>query len=204
MTRLGARAAISMAAAILAGCATIAAEPSTERPASTAAAASPDGAPPPPDAPRDEVKSVSTLDPAAILALPVHAGNEAARPLRDVLGATPAVVTIWASYCVPCRAEVPILEDAAERWKGVDVRVVSIVGDVHDPKRLAKLRKDWDVVTPTYWVAEDAEVTLDALLPHGLPSTFFVKGDTVVRHDHLLTDTSLPQLAQQLLGVCVK
>lgn len=201
MTRAGTRVAAVCAAALVAGCMTIAADAPSARPAPAAANApsADDTSSGAADAP---ARSVSRLDPAAIRALPVHMGNEAARPLGDVLGATPAVVSIWATYCVPCRAEVPVLEDAAGRWKGVDVRIVSIVGDVHDPKRLAKLRKDWDVVTPTYWVAEDAETQLDALLPGGLPSTFFVKGDTVVRHDHLLTDASLAQLAQQLLGVC--
>lgn len=140
-------------------------------------------------------------DAAAILTVPIHADTEPARPLSDVVGSAPAVVSIWASYCAPCRAEVPVLHEAARRWKPDDVRVLAIAADVHDPKRLATLRQAWSIDYPTYWVAADAEPMLQKLLPAGLPSTFFVKGGTVVRHDRLLTDASLAELVREHLGV---
>jgi len=198
--RRGARlAALVAATALVAGCAATRTEPTPSASRAAAVGDVPESAPSGAVTPR----APRLVGAAAILALQVFTGDGPARPLRDVLGTTPAVVSIWASYCVPCRAEAPVLEQAAETWKGVDVRVVAVVGDLHDPKRVARLQKDWDIVTPTWWIAEDAEVQLDKLLPRGLPSTFFVKGETVVRHDHLLTDSSLAQLAQQILGVCV-
>jgi thiol-disulfide isomerase/thioredoxin len=148
-----------------------------------------------------ESTTPSAADAAALLSLSIHADADPGRPLRDVVGDTPAVVTIAASYCAPCRFEVPVLHEAVRRWKPEEVRVVAIAADVHDPKRLVALRADWNIDYPTYWVAADAEPQLQKLLPAGMPSTFFVKGGSVVRHDRLLTDASLVELVREHLGV---
>ena len=49
----------------------------------------------------------------------------AERPLAEVLDGRPAVVNLWASWCPPCRAEMPVL-DAARRRDGEGVRFVLV------------------------------------------------------------------------------
>ncbi|MEE8332029.1 MAG: redoxin domain-containing protein [Acidimicrobiia bacterium] len=63
--------------------------------------------------------------PAPALDLPYLEGNgsvDLAAADGEIL-----VVNFWASWCFPCRAEHPVLLDAADRWEDAGVRFVGIV-----------------------------------------------------------------------------
>jgi thiol-disulfide isomerase/thioredoxin len=68
----------------------------------------------------------------AVLSLRVQRAGGEARALGTVVGQAPAVISFWATYCGPCRAEVPVLNRAARRWRDQGVRVVGIAIDVRD------------------------------------------------------------------------
>jgi thiol-disulfide isomerase/thioredoxin len=57
------------------------------------------------------------------LALPCYAGG-ADVDLTAVRG--PAVINLWASWCAPCRSELPVLQAFADRHAG-QVRVIGVV-----------------------------------------------------------------------------
>jgi cytochrome c biogenesis protein CcmG/thiol:disulfide interchange protein DsbE len=48
--------------------------------------------------------------------------------LADLRG-RPVVVHFWASWCVPCIAEVPLLREAAERHAADDLAIVGVIYD---------------------------------------------------------------------------
>src|SRR5579885_2350531 len=116
---------------------------------------------------------------ADVLDLRVTASGAPPRRLGDIVGRGPALVAMAASYCPPCRAEVPVLGRALRRWRGAGLRVLAVMVDVEDP---------------------GDERALEALLDRGVPSAFLVRDGTVTRHDRFLTDRDLDALVPRLLG----
>ena len=138
---------------------------------------------------------------APLLDLPVRHGRDPAAPLGAVLHGAPAVVTFWATYCPPCRAEVPVLQRAARRWRPGGVRVVGIVVDLDDPERVERAAREWGIDYENYWVPADEHERVARLAPAGLPVTFFVGPDGVARYDRLLSDADLESLVPHHLHV---
>lgn len=59
--------------------------------------------------------------------------------LRAAAKGKPVMVHLWASWCIPCLDELPVLEPLAERWrkKGLQVYSVALDADVTKPRRVA-------------------------------------------------------------------
>ena len=139
--------------------------------------------------------------PSDLLRLRVHRGAEPATPLSSLVGDGPAMVTFAATYCPPCRAEVPVLRRAAARWRGRGVRVIAIAIDVEDAAHAAALARDWGIDYEMYRLAEDAREAAGRLAPSGLPVTFFVRREGVSRVDRMLTDDDVGGLVPERLGL---
>lgn len=150
-------------------------------------------APPPAAAPLPPGEAELAL-PA--LTLPCLTGGEPF-PLADLRG--PAVVNLWASWCGPCRAELPMLQEYADRAAGA-VHVVGVVVADTRPKAFA-LAEELGVTFPA--VEDPDEQLLSALGLVGLPATLFVDDDGGIRHLQatLSGGTELRQLAADHLGV---
>ncbi|MGI9648548.1 MAG: TlpA family protein disulfide reductase [Acidimicrobiia bacterium] len=72
-------------------------------------------------------------DPGAVPPLP----DTSADHLQDVLAASeqPVVLNVWASWCIPCRSEAPLLREAHESF-GVQVEFIGLnVRDTQDGAR---------------------------------------------------------------------
>jgi len=134
---------------------------------------------------------------AAALAarLPCFADGAQLR-LADLRG--PAVVNLWASWCAPCRAELPAFQRYADRAAG-RVHVVGVITE--DTRRAAGA------------LAEDLGVRFPALVDRGgevrrglggvLPITLFLDAAGRVRHVHTgpaLDDDGLAALARRHLA----
>jgi thiol-disulfide isomerase/thioredoxin len=112
----------------------------------------------------------------------------------------PTVLNLWASWCEPCREELPLLADLAAtgsvRVLGVDVQ--------DDPGAALSLLTDAGVRYAS--VRDDASATKAPLRWVGLPMTVFVDTDGVVVHERrgVITDADeLAALVQEHLGVTV-
>ena len=137
---------------------------------------------------------------AAVLELRVQQSGGEIRALGAVLGQAPAVVSFWATYCAPCRAEVPVLNRAARRWRDQGVRVVGVAIDVRDTAA-TRTADDWGIAYETYWTGGDQADSAKRLLPEGLPATFFTTPQGTHRVDRFLTDEALDRLAAEHLGI---
>ena len=120
-------------------------------------------------------------------------------PFDDAsMAGRPAVINVWASYCVPCRAEHGLLQDLVRRH-GDDLSVIGVIYETGDDAARdfrERYGGGWTELTdPGGRTALDLGVT-------GPPETFFVDDGGIVRYRHigpLTTDVLREQLAA--LGV---
>jgi len=124
-------------------------------------------------------------------------------PAVDLAGlrGTPTVVNLWASWCAPCRDELPLFEDLASAT--TSVRVLGV--DVQDePEAALALLTELGVHYPS--VRDDDGVTQQALRWSGLPMTVFIGADGVVTHTErapITTAERMNEPVRQHLGVDV-
>jgi cytochrome c biogenesis protein CcmG, thiol:disulfide interchange protein DsbE len=103
--------------------------------------------------------------------LPELAAPARFRASSDYFG-RPTVITFLASTCVPCRKELPILQDLSEQYRGR----LNVVGIAHLEFRDPALRFVTELgVTFPVLHDEPGEVAVAWFVP-GLPATFFLDG----------------------------
>lgn len=89
----------------------------------------------------------------------------------------PVVINFWASWCVPCREEAPMLEKTWRRYRDQGVMFIGVdIQDTED-KALAFVR-EFNKTYPT-GMDRDGRITLDYGVI-GIPVTFFVNRDGLV------------------------
>jgi cytochrome c biogenesis protein CcmG/thiol:disulfide interchange protein DsbE len=85
----------------------------------------------------------------------------------------PVVLNFWASWCIPCRDEAPILNASANAHRG---EVVFVGIDVQDLRSDAlSFLREFDVVYVS--VRDDANETYRAYGLTGVPETYYVSAD---------------------------
>lgn len=101
----------------------------------------------------------------------------------------PAVVNVWASWCLPCRSEAPLL-DEANRIYGDDIAFIGVdVADNQDDARrfLAEFGLDF-----SHFFDPDREIP-SAYNGFGTPITLFFGpgGELVATHNGVIDDRTL-------------
>jgi thiol-disulfide isomerase/thioredoxin len=118
---------------------------------------------------------------AAPLRLPDLAFEDAdgkPKRLSDWHGRT-VLVNLWATWCVPCRKEMPALENLQTKLGGPDFEVVAINIDTRDPEKPKNFLKDAHLTRLSYFSDQKAKVFQDlksmgrAL---GMPTSVLVDG----------------------------
>ena len=105
--------------------------------------------------------------------LNVHDLSGSKVQLRDYRGKS-VVLNFWATWCVPCREEMPMMVEAAKSWtpRGVTFIAVSL-DDEKTKKDIPAFVARYGITFPV-WVGATAE-TLDKLrMGEGVPDTAFV------------------------------
>ncbi|NES14734.1 MULTISPECIES: TlpA disulfide reductase family protein [Micromonospora] len=118
--------------------------------------------------------------------------------LRDVKG--PAVINVWASWCPPCRKELPAFQRLSERAAG---RFQVIGVNSRDSRGGAQsIGEDFGVRFPM--LVDQGDAFERALERNAFPLTVFVGADGRIRHTDstgALDDARLTELVRQHLGV---
>ena len=82
------------------------------------------------------------------------------KKLSDWRGRT-VLVNLWATWCVPCRKEMPALEGLQTRRGGENFEVVAINIDTRDPEKPKNFLKDAHLTRLGYFSDEKAKVFQD-------------------------------------------
>jgi cytochrome c biogenesis protein CcmG/thiol:disulfide interchange protein DsbE len=155
--------------------------------------------PPPSGAPPSAAAGAATPGPSALpdLRLPCFTGGRQIS-LTDLRG--PAVINIWASWCGPCRTELPVMQHLADRAQGRLTVVGVDTGDSRDAG--ASFAADKAVSFPTLF-DEDRKL-LTALAGTALPITVFLDADgRKYVHVTPLDERTLAEQARRHTGVTV-
>ncbi|MXX60187.1 MAG: redoxin family protein [Holophagales bacterium] len=104
----------------------------------------------------------------------------------------PVVINFWATYCVPCWAEHPLLLEGSRRWQG-EIHFLGVV--YHDePETIAEFNTVFGSWGPSL-IDEGGRVAI-AYGVYGPPETFFIDRDGVI-----VDKTIGPLSPDQLLDV---
>jgi cytochrome c biogenesis protein CcmG, thiol:disulfide interchange protein DsbE len=90
------------------------------------------------------------------------------------------LLDIWASWCVPCKDEMPTLDEMARRFQGqgVEIIAVSIDEDRLAAEQFLKRRKRWSLT-----LAHDPAGSVpDRLQPAKMPTSYVIDRAGILRH----------------------
>jgi cytochrome c biogenesis protein CcmG/thiol:disulfide interchange protein DsbE len=98
--------------------------------------------------------------------------------LASLRGKT-VVLNFWASWCGPCRDEMPLLQKGSKRWQGKNVVFVGI--DAKDDRGYARaFLERYRVTYPNVYDGKGSMIGRYGVT--GYPETYFISADGKVRH----------------------
>jgi thiol-disulfide isomerase/thioredoxin len=124
-----------------------------------------------------EVAAVTVAEEARkIPTLAFRDGTGAPRSLSEWQGRT-VLVNLWATWCVPCRKEMPTLDALEEKLGGPDFEVVAVNIDTRDPDKPKTWLRDIGIGHLAYYADPNAKVFQDLKAVGkaiGMPTTLLV------------------------------
>jgi thiol-disulfide isomerase/thioredoxin len=122
--------------------------------------------------------------PVDISDIPELPGTDTAG-VRQLLATSdrPVVLNVWASWCIPCRSEAPLLDAAADAFAG-DVRFIGL--NVRDSQQGAReFIAEFLATAPIEHLFDRAGAVPPAIGGNtGVPLTFFFDADGTLDHLH--------------------
>ena len=116
--------------------------------------------------------------PLPTFSLPIAAADRPALSSRDFTD-HPKLLNVFASWCVPCIAEVPILSELSRQ--GVIVEGVAIRDRPADVDRFLRQHGN-----PYRAIGSDVDSSVQlAIGSSGVPETFVIDGKGIIRHQHI-------------------
>lgn len=103
--------------------------------------------------------------------------------LASELSQAPAVINIWATWCPPCRTEMPSLQRLGALVRDDGIRVIALSVD-SDRNLVREFALKYNITLPIA-IANNTQGALKALGVEGLPSTLYVAADGSLKGRHV-------------------
>ena len=106
------------------------------------------------------------------------------------------VVDLWATWCGPCRQEVPHLIEIAKEYKGRGVEVIGLTREdpQNTPEDVKSFTKMYNINYPIGWADEEMQAGLTRDRP-AIPQTYIIGRDgKVLRHYVGFNPRLVPQM----------
>ena len=102
----------------------------------------------------------------------------------------PVLLNIWATWCAPCRIEIPYLEQLHAEHGGAGLEVIGVSIDSRgEEEKIGEFAREMGMTYPI-WFDPDQRVT-SVMLSFGVPASYLIGRDGVLlwRHLGVLRDT---------------
>jgi cytochrome c biogenesis protein CcmG/thiol:disulfide interchange protein DsbE len=132
--------------------------------------------------------------PVPVFELPAGVAGRDAFSSADLATGEPRLLNIFASWCVPCIAEAPVLLEL--KRQGVKIDAIAIRDRPEDVADFLKRHGD-----PYDRIGSDTASRVQlALGSGGVPETFVVDGKGVIRHQHIgdIRPEHVPEIVAEL------
>jgi len=93
------------------------------------------------------------------------------------------LVNFWATWCTPCRVEMPLLQRMAQRHREAGLVVVGLSRDVGPPAQVRAFLEERGISYPVAIVDREAERAFGGI--RGYPTSFLIDRSGRVRHKAL-------------------
>jgi peroxiredoxin len=118
----------------------------------------------------------------------------------EALAGKVIVVNFWATWCKPCKAEIPAFSKVYESFQGKDLVMLGVMTDDPDPQALLNFTSDHELLYPV--VRADSDILLAFQYPDAIPTTFVFdrKGTQRTAHRGAMSEKQLAETIEQLLA----
>jgi cytochrome c-type biogenesis protein len=131
-------------------------------------------------------------EPPSRVEIGMEAPSYAARNLTGdsvslaVLRGKPVLLNVWATWCLPCKEEIPYLESLHGKHAAQGLQIVGVSVDARgDEAKISDFAQDFGMTYPI-WRDPDERVN-SRFLAIGVPSTYLIDRDGILRWKHLGT-----------------
>lgn len=98
----------------------------------------------------------------------------------SMLRGQPALVNFWASWCSPCRAEMPAMERVYQDYQANGLQILAVNSTVQDtPEQALAFAQEQRLTFPILFDSEGEATRLYQV--QALPTTFFIDKDGVIQ-----------------------
>ena len=92
-------------------------------------------------------------------------------------------LNFWATWCGPCKAEIPGFVEVYEKYKHKGMEIIGISVDRLPPRALLSFTKEYNMSYPV--VLANRKIIKDYRPGRGIPATFIIDKQGMIRHKHV-------------------